>query len=64
MLKKLDDEKILLSNRQRLPKLEEAFPSDDTKEIFEAYNEEAEAEWRRMYHSLNTLPQIFQCISY
>lgn len=48
MLKKLEGERTLLSNRQTLPKLEEAFP-DDTKEIIEEYNEEAEAEWRKQH---------------
>lgn len=46
-MKKLEGERILLSNRQTVPKVEEAFGSDDTKEIIEEYNEAAEAEWRR-----------------
>ncbi|KAJ1524574.1 hypothetical protein ONE63_011060 [Megalurothrips usitatus] len=49
MLSKLETERTLLSNRQTVPKLEEAFPNDDTKEIIEEYNEEAEAEWRRQH---------------
>lgn len=49
MLNKLESERTLLTNRQTLPKLEEAFADDDTKEIVEEYNEAAEAEWRRMY---------------
>ncbi|KAK3927114.1 Unconventional prefoldin RPB5 interactor-like protein [Frankliniella fusca] len=49
MLKKLEGERSLLSNRQTLPKLEEAFPNEDTKEIIEEYNEETEAEWRRQH---------------
>lgn len=47
MISKLEKERILLSNRQNLPKVEEAFASEDTKEIVEAYDEELEAEWRR-----------------
>lgn len=47
MLKKLEKERTLLTDRQTVPKVEEAFSGDDTKEIVEEYNEEAEAEWRR-----------------
>lgn len=49
MLKKLEKERTLLTDRQTVPKVEEAFSSDDTKEIVEEYNEEAEAEWRRKW---------------
>lgn len=59
MLNKLESERTLLSNRQILPRLEEAFPTDDTKEIVEEYSEEAEAQWRRMYLFPNTFCQMF-----
>ncbi|XP_034237839.1 unconventional prefoldin RPB5 interactor-like protein [Thrips palmi] len=49
MLKKLENERTLLTNRQTVPKVEEAFPSDGTEEIVEEYNEEMEAEWRRRH---------------
>ncbi|KAJ9596656.1 hypothetical protein L9F63_012353 [Diploptera punctata] len=49
MLKDLERERDLLTNRKQIPVEQDAFGAEDRNEIFETYDEEKESQWRVIF---------------